>query len=220
MYATVQKLCNTLALVLVLVLCDSLLFTTSSSTSSPQWELKKSFCEDMRPPGNLVPQRSPSPYFIKVDWTVRDVVIIHVYGFYSFNHTYKGILIQVRANATPIGTFSREIKRMILFNCPPGKRNLVYNMSRQKYYESAVIWRPPPEYLIMANIAIHVTVIKERGIFWHMKRTIPYFYGSTTTEFRMQDEIFLYRDSMFPLMVHSNRIKSDYYYSQSRSKVV
>lgn len=96
-------------------LCGAYLFGT-------QWDMQKCLCEDMRPPGNLVPQRTPAPYFFRVKWTIRSAVIIFVYGFYVFNNTFRGILMQVRANATPIGTFSRLNSVMAILNCPPGKR--------------------------------------------------------------------------------------------------
>lgn len=190
---------------LLLALCGTRLLGTT------QWDMEKSLCEDMRPPGNEVPQRSPSPYHIYAVWSIRGAVGIFVYGYYSLNNTFRGVLVQVRANATPIGTFNFHNRYAYLLNCPPGKMNLAYNVSRYKQYLFLARWRPPLEYLIMDNVVIHVTVIKERGIFWQMKQRMPHIYVSTTTEFYDADYQYVY-DGEDPLMVDSKHIKSDYYY--------
>lgn len=128
----------------------------------------RSLCVDMHPPLDYG-QDSPLP--IKqgavARWMVPTCLTVFVYTLNTTYQPFQGLVVQVRANNTPVGRF-QTMAYCKLVGCPPGRENTIVGWFDEPHYIFAVDWRSPPGYDKRWDLNVHVTVIRDRGVYWRI----------------------------------------------------
>ncbi|XP_014249583.1 putative defense protein Hdd11-like [Cimex lectularius] len=137
-------------------------FASSYKSGAP-----KETCEDMTPQHKVPPQKSRSPYVIRLSRTkihAGESVDVTITG--KTTETFKGFLLQARLGSTPVGKFSTKGSSNLvkLTDCGSGSQNAATHASPDDKKEVVLRWTAPPN--LKETVVFYATVAKNGGEFW------------------------------------------------------
>lgn len=150
--------------------------TLPPSDKEHRYEPTTRICQDLYPPKDdttMADGAAKFEYDVFIDWYSKWHLNI---GFRpkKFQKTcyFKGLIVQVRHNGVPVGTYD-EAPEYSIIDCPPGKENTPYYGSINDILFKFVTWKPPKDFDTKGVYVVHSTMIVEPGRMYKKKTNIP-----------------------------------------------